>query len=298
MYNDNMYNIKLNDLIFAHEPGFLENTKNCSFERIKEIKDVNQNDVVIHTDLSLKDIITSDARINIALLIESQEIHQEQYKFIEAFNSLFKIVLTFDKKLLDKGENFKLNLYGTTWLNKIYRNIWEKNKICSLISSNKQTTTGHKLRHTIVNYLKGQQRFDFIDIYGGNYLPLEFSQTKAYNKEHSMQDVSNKKILGIRDYMFSIVIENCKKDYYFTEKIVDCFLTGTIPIYYGCPSICNFFNEKGILVFNTPDECYSIIESLSKEKYMELMPYIKENFEIAQKYTNFNINEGEILKVL
>lgn len=288
-----MHIIKLNDLCFAHEPKFLENTKNFTFVREKDINHTNKNDIVIHTDLSLKDIVDSNSKFNIALLIESQEVNKEQYSFIEKYNSLFDIVLTFDKSLLDLGDNFKLNLYGTTWLNDIYRKIWEKNKICSFIISNKQITSGHKLRHTIINYLKDKN--NNIDIYGGNYIQLDFTKTKPFSKEHSTQDTSNQKIMGLKDYMFSIVIENCKKDYYFTEKIIDCFLTGTIPIYYGCPSIGSFFNNKGILVFNTPSECYDIIQTLTVDKYNELMPYIKDNYEIAQNYVKFRINEKEIL---
>ena len=98
--------------------------------------------------------------------------------------------------------------------------------------------------------------------------------------------------------MFSIVIENCKEDYYFTEKLIDCFLTGTVPIYYGCPSIAKFFNEKGILSFSNPKECFDIITTLTKEKYDEMLPFIKENFEKAQGYTKFKINEKHIVELL
>ena len=74
------------------------------------------------------------------------------------------MVLTFDKKLLDKGENYGLNLYGTTWLHESYRHIWTKSKICSLIISNKKLTSGHKLRHIIVELIQ-KQSINFIDIY-------------------------------------------------------------------------------------------------------------------------------------
>ena len=230
-------------------------------------------------------------------MVESQELHRPYYNYIEKNNHLFDLVLTFDKKLLDKGENFRLNLYGTTWLNEIYRNIWTKSKMCSFIISNKQITSGHKLRHVIA-YLLKSNNINFIDIYGGNHLPLQFTKTKAFDKDHNPKHISNQKILGLKDYMFSIVIENCKEDYYFTEKLIDCFLSGTIPIYYGCPSIGKFFNEKGILTFDNPSDCVNIIQKLTNDKYYDMMPYIKENFEMAQKYTNYIINEEEILNIL
>jgi len=294
-----MNTVKIQDICFSHEPEFIHNTNNIIF--IRNLKkggsiDINKNDIVIYTDLCINNL-NPLANKNIALLIESQEIHKQSYNYIEKNNKLFDLVLTFDKKLLDKGENFKLNLYGTTWLNEIYRNIWTKTKICSFFVSNKQITSGHKLRFYIANMIK-YYNINFIDIYGGNYIPLQFTKTKAFDKDHNPQHISNQKILGLKEYMFSIVIENCREDYYFTEKIIDCFLSGTIPIYYGCPSIGKFFNEKGIITFSNPKECYNIIQTLSKEKYNDMLPYIKENFEISQKYTKFKINEEEIIKLL
>jgi thermostable 8-oxoguanine DNA glycosylase len=84
--------------------------------------------------------------------------------------------------------------------------------------------------------------------------------------------------------MFSITIENCKKDFYFSEKLIDCFITGTIPIYWGCPSIGNFFNEKGIIVFNNIDDLKDILKDIDKKYYDERKKYILENYEISKNY--------------
>lgn len=294
-----MFTIKICDNCFSHEPEFIQNTPNISFIRNLQLGgylSINKDDIVIYTDTSLGKIYPHTKK-NIALMIESQELHRPYYNYIEKNNHLFDLVLTFDKKLLDRGENFKLNLYGTTWLNEIYRNIWTKSKICSFIISNKQITSGHKLRHTMAKLTK-QYNMGFVDIYGGNYKPLPFTNTKPFDKNHNSQDISNKKIIALKDYMFSVVIENCKEDYYFTEKIVDCFLTGTVPIYYGCPSIGNFFNEKGILIFDKPNDCLNTLMNLSSEKYKAMLPYIKENYEKAQHYIRFQINEEAILDLM
>jgi hypothetical protein len=45
-----------------------------------------------------------------------------------------------------------------------------------------------------------------------------------------------------------------QQDYYFTEKLIDCFLMETVPVYWGCPGIGSIFDERGILRFETPDE--------------------------------------------
>ena len=59
-----------------------------------------------------------------------------------------------------------------------------------------------------------------------------------------------KKEDGLNDYMFSVCVENDEHDTYFTEKILDAFATGTIPIYKGTRKVVDHFNGNGILFWN------------------------------------------------
>jgi hypothetical protein len=97
--------------------------------------------------------------------------------------------------------------------------------------------------------------------------------------------IYNNKVDMLKDYMFSIVIENEKINSLFTEKLIDCFLTGTIPIYYGCEKICEFFDTKGIIVFNTLKELEDIINKITIEDYNQKIDFVKKNFELAKNYT-------------
>jgi hypothetical protein len=47
--------------------------------------------------------------------------------------------------------------------------------------------------------------------------------------------------------MFSFAIENCRQPYYMTEKLIDCFITGTVPIYWGADYAIDFFNPDGMI---------------------------------------------------
>ena len=74
------------------------------------------------------------------------------------------------------------------------------------------------------------------------------------------------KIDGLRDYRYHFCIENIKRDYWFTEKLIDCFVTGTIPIYWGCPSIFDNISELPEFKQCTSDimmECLNALMSLS-----------------------------------
>jgi hypothetical protein len=83
---------------------------------------------------------------------------------------------------------------------------------------------------------------------------------------------------------FHIACENQDMPNMFTEKLLDCFKTYTVPIYFGCHNIEQYFNPKGILQFRTIEEFEQIIENLTLETYDEMLPYIKENYELARPY--------------
>lgn len=288
--------VKLKDSLCPHEPTFF-NSKNQDNIIISR-DSIKEGDVVIYTDYDVNSI-NSNSKYNIASLIESPLVCKSSYDYIQNNYNKFDMILTFYKPFLDLNPNkFKLQLYGTTWINEKHRQIYNKTKLCSLIASNKKNTIGQILRHSIIDYLIMKNNTN-VDFYGSRFNNLPYMNTKAYTEEHSGCHISNQKINGLKDYMFSIVIENCKSDYYFTEKLIDCFLTGTVPIFWGCPSINNFFNVKGIIIFDTLEECIDIINSINVEKYNEMKPYIEENFKIAnEKYTKFKFNETEILNII
>jgi len=197
----------------------------------------------------------------IAWILEPREIHGEPYSWIEKNYEKYSQVLTFDKALLELDGKFKFVPAGGCWIDAEDRDLHEKNKNISIIASNKKQTVGHKMRHSVIERVG-----ESLDLYGRAYKSIE------------------NKISALKDYRFSITIENTKRDFYFTEKIIDCFITGTVPIYYGCPSIGNFFNTKGMIIVNSADDIVNSTPLLNEEKYNSMLPYIRENYEIAQNY--------------
>lgn len=274
--------IKLRDKMFAHDDMFLKNTESIQYSR----EALQDKDIVMYTGYSFNDYYSRAAK-HIVLFLESPEIENRGYNFVLHNIDKYDLILTFSKKLLDLNNNkIRLNLYGTTWLHENYRQIYKKTKLCSTITSTKKDYKGHYMRHIICDLIEKNNLK--VELFGSRYNNLPQS------KEPNPKSLTNGKINSLKDYMFSITIENCKEDYYFTEKLIDCFLSGTIPIYWGCPSIGNFFNIKGILVFDSIPECLDIINNLSEEKYQEMLPYIRENFETAKTYCDFKINEESL----
>ena len=64
---------------------------------------------------------------------------------------------------------------------------------------------------------------------------------------------------------------------------MECIITGTIPIYYGCPNISKFFDTRGILTFNTQEELDNILDNLNEKRYNSMLKYAKINYDKAIK---------------
>lgn len=200
----------------------------------------------------------------IAWLIEPPSINPSCYQYIYNYNQNYKYVLTFLKELLDLGQNYLFYPFGASRLQPSQYQIYEKSKNCSFILSNKQTTEGHKLRHYLKDLAAPTGKVDVFQPADWVYIP---------------------KIDACKDYRFSVVVENGRFSSYFTEKIIDCFLTGTVPIYWGCPSLGEFFDLDGVIWIDSEQQYLKTISQLSPELYESKIPAIKKNFELAKNYS-------------
>ena len=72
------------------------------------------------------------------------------------------------------------------------------------------------------------------------------------------------KIKFLKSYKFSIAFENSNGDGYISKKIVDSFLSGTIPIYYGDYMIDEYINPKAFILVKGEKDIYDKIEYIKK----------------------------------
>jgi len=221
--------------------------------------------ITIFTDHFInKEFVNSiDCKTKIAWIMEPPEIHGFAYQNLIGMIEDFDYVFTFDQRLIDKYKNCRLMPLSHVRIKEEEWKIHNKSKRVSMIASNKIITEGHALRHEIAKKLSEKHG---IDLWGSGYNP--FPVHGAVN--------------ALKDYMFSIVIENVKMDTWFA-KIADSMITGTVPIFWGSQKVNEHFNERGIIHFNSLEELDSILENLTEDDYYSRMDYIKENFEIVKK---------------
>lgn len=130
---------------------------------------------------------------------------------------------------------------------------------------------------SVLQHLQGhRKRFDFI-----NTLQKEIPQIDFFGKGRKFLP---DKMDGLLPYKYSIAIENSSKPFYFTEKITDCFLAYTIPIYYGCENIFDYFPEKSIIqidIDKPEDTILKIKNILENDNWEDRVSALKEARELV-----------------
>jgi hypothetical protein len=92
----------------------------------------------------------------------------------------------------------------------------------------------------------------------------------------------------LADAMFHIAIENAALPHYFTEKLVDCLASKTIPIYYGCTNLGDYLDLDGIIVVRTPAELVERVNALTPEYYAAHAAAVQRNYETWQAAPSFH----------
>lgn len=195
-------------------------------------------------------------RAQISLILgEPSEISVKHLTLLRLTHRRFFRVLTFNQTLLARIPNGVFFPFGSTWVPDWQDLSIKKTKSCSLIASSKRDSTGHKLRHAIVDWVRGTSQD--VDIMGRGYLPFD------------------RKSDGLAPYRYSVVIENMQEPNYFSEKLVDAVLCDTVPIYWGCPNLDRFVDPAGIVQCNSEDEIRQAISNASPEDYAARLPLLQ-----------------------
>ncbi len=194
-----------------------------------------------------------------------------------------KFTTQFDSVITPRNDINHRNIINShelnTWhINKTYSQLETiveipKSKNISVVCSDLTDLPGHKARYTLVNRLIGHFK-DRLDVFGRGLNPI--------------QD----KWDALAPYKYSIAIENNSFPGYFTEKLSECYLTLTMPVYYGCKDIDKYFDAKSILNIDIDDYRQTInqIEQLlDEDPYPQQLPLlIEQKNRFLKNYNIFN----------
>lgn len=211
-----------------------------------------------------------------------QEPPVKEYRWLQkGYDSFFKII-TPDTTL--NGPGIVHDSLALPWhVNKSYDDLIllerpeDKPGNIAWITSSAKGRRGHQQRMKFLGALRGQIDFD---LFGRGFNPIE------------------DKFAGIYPYKYTLAVENHSSNFYWTEKISDCFLGWSMPIYYGCTNIDDYFPKESYIKIDIakPEEAADIIrQAVSDRLWKKNLDAIEHSRNLVlQKYQFFPYMAGKI----
>ena len=194
---------------------------------------------------------------------------------------------------MDKCENAILYVCGTTWIpDTVYNAIDVSNKQfkISALASTKcmNNAPGHIFRQVIHHNQPFLSKYPFIFYRSSAMKP----HLPDYGGNPFIGESLESKVDLFETFQFALVIENMNTLNCFTEKIMDCLLTKTIPIYWGCPDIEKYFDTTGWIILSTTtlDELITKLACLDESYYAKYTDIIEKNHTTAKQWVDIYEN--------
>jgi hypothetical protein len=129
----------------------------------------------------------------------------------------------------------------------------------SAILSAKYKDPGQVKRVDFVKYL--ETRGISMHVFGSN--KWEYTEYKGSLSSHCKEN-------GLFPYKYHFNGENCEKQNYYTEKLVDCILSETLCFYWGCPNIREMIDPNAYVQLDLESfetDCEKIKDMLSNDEW-------------------------------
>ena len=183
--------------------------------------------IAVYTENTIPDLSMCDYALGHAHISYSDRYYTLPFCFIRRLNETKNLYLTKIRKAVIKKPRRK--------------------KFCAALITNVLSYIADFFRLKFIDELN---KYKLVDM-GGNY------------KNNVGGRVKNK-MKFLLDYKFSIAMENTNGDGYVSEKIIDAFASGTIPIYYGSYMIDEYINPKSYILVKGPEDMKEKIEYIKK----------------------------------
>lgn len=223
------------------------------------------------SDLSRAPGLKAAGYLPVGWILEGRSLRSDPYDYVEAHNDAFEAIVTRDSVTLTLPNAVEYIRGGTRiapgeWRRDNDLKNYDNNESeVSIVASDKHTTVGHQMRHRLIEHFG-----DRIDAYGPSYVPLP----------------EGRKVHALAPYKFSLAIESGQNEG-ITEHLIDCLLTGTVPIYYGAPTHV-LFDAFGIIQVSSFEQAVQRIGEVLEEpqaNYYDRIYAIERNFMAAHDFT-------------
>src|ERR1035437_7458932 len=216
--------------------------------------------------------------IRIIIIQEPYEYNLINIVLDKKNDNFYTYVFTYHQQVLDNNKKAIHFLCISTWI-KNYQFPEKKFSVSTLVGGKtKPAMEGLDYRHILWH------RQNEIRIPKDFYLSSQYQYGDAdYQKNLVLGSGLEEKHLMFNNE-FHIVIENTAMRNMFTEKLIDCFQTKTIPIFYGCSNINDFFNIEGMYLVKNVDDIINTCNILTLEIYEKKIEAIEDNYQRSMNY--------------
>lgn len=262
--------------VFLHlPPGWVA-------EGVSKIGEVNHDkDIHIYIDQTPKDPVPENCFRIIDILEPFGYLKNRMIDYFNNHKDCYNHIFTYHQDILDNFPNSSISISPTTWVS---------------------------------GYISRKKEFSVSSVFGGKHLSKYLADLEGYNirwelytRAEEIKNIprnfylsTNYKIPDI-DYEGKLLLTDSKEPMFdsqfhvaientgvirnvFSEKLIDCFQTRTIPIYYGPPNIGDFFNTKGMFIVRSVSDIINVCNNLNKNTYDSLKDEIEENYNLSMNY--------------
>lgn len=197
--------------------------------------------------------------------------------------NIFTFILTWDDKVINNCHNAIFLPFGHTWFkpDQYSKDFIKEFKLAHL-SGELLKTYGHSMRHELLSREEE--------------VKIETKFYKKFGNRHDIEDARIGKEKVFSDAQFNVAIENTQHRGYFTEKILDSFLLKSIPVYWGCSNIEDYFDAEGIITFSCIDDLIFKVNNLTEDYYESKKEVIEKNYNLALQYVDYEQNIVDYIK--
>jgi hypothetical protein len=136
----------------------------------------------------------------------------------------------------------------------------QKSRVISTVCSSKSQR--HTLHHRRVHFTRELQALlPGLEVFG-----------------HGVRDMDDK-AEALDDFRYHVAVENHLAPHHWTEKLADAFLGCTLPFYFGCPNVANYFPAESYIPIDIrqPRETASVIRNaIENDEHTRRLPAIME----------------------
>jgi hypothetical protein len=280
------------NLLLRQLPGMNHNWKDCDFFINSDVKECDWW-FVLHGSgiVKTEECICDPDNIVYVSMEPNETLSKVSNKFINQFSKLVicdrSIIhpnITYMNWLTwwvgivvtkNKNQHFFSKIHKFNYDDFIVMKPMNKVNKLSIVLSTKNFSSGHQKRINFLDKLINSHIAKYIDVYGEGFTPIP------------------DKWDAIAKYKYHLVLENSVTKDYWSEKLADAFLGFSLPIYYGCPNINDYFSDDSMIHIDIEDFEGSIeiikrtLESNIYEEKIEIIEAARSK--VLNEYNIFNL---------